>query len=133
VYYFTITHAHEEGLRAVDFTVSYPFFHDGVYAHKRSWGAGVYPDADAGNGVYFFHVGRPEAAARFYARSPVIVHANGGLWGAAGSMHAGESAPATDHLMDRLRAPGLDGLLVFTPHSEAPVEMPFTRAGMVTS
>lgn len=91
VYYFGIQYAMEQGLKKMDFLTSRPFLGDGVYAHKRDWGATVYPDDRADKWVYLFFTRKTEKIVSFFENNPMIVHGKDGLAGLVGC-EAGKSA-----------------------------------------
>lgn len=120
-YYFFITYAQELGCRAVDFMNSRPFPGDGVYRHKRDWGASVYPDDQSERWVYHLHVGDRRKLVQFYADNPAIVRTDEGLDVVVG-MPEGEDVDAVE-LRDRFYSPGLSGLLVLRDEPEEPVRI----------
>ena len=81
VSYFELIYANEQNLHSVDVGNSPPFFNDGVYRHKRDWGATVLPNEESNIWVYFFHTGSPEKIAYFYNKNPAIVYTDEGLKG----------------------------------------------------
>lgn len=125
VYYFVIRHAKDLGLQKVDLTTSRSFLNDGVYRHKREWGAAVYPDDKSSGWMYFFNLGCSEKVFRFYERNPVIINTEEGLKGVVG-IERGKEFTTKDkkELSDRFYSPGLKSLLVITPYSKKMIEIP---------
>jgi hypothetical protein len=71
LYYFQLKYANEHNLRAVDTMKSAPFLNDGVYKHKRDWGATVLPD-DESSDWSIFNKGPPKN--RGFLRATDTVH-----------------------------------------------------------
>lgn len=126
VYYFVIRHAKDLGLQKVDLTTSRSFLNDGVYRHKREWGAAAYPDDKSSYWMYFFNLGCSEKIFRFFERNPVIINTEEGLKGVVGIEREKElTIQDKRELSDRFYSPGLKSLLVMTPHSDKMIEIPF--------
>jgi len=115
LYYFQLRYANERNLRAVDTMKSAPFLNDGVYKHKRDWGATVFPDDEAGNWVYFFTAGPAEKMASFFENNPTIVHSDTGLKGLIGVSNATDlSIASMNDLTHRYQSSGLHGFTILT-------------------
>ncbi|MEW5983875.1 MAG: hypothetical protein AB1806_16100 [Acidobacteriota bacterium] len=115
LYYFQLRYAQEHGLRAVDTMMSAPFLNDGVYRHKREWGAVVLPDDETRTWVYVFGATPSEKTARFFEDNPMVVHRDDGMKGMIGI--SGDAAPSPAAINERVRryeATGLRGFLVVT-------------------
>ena len=126
LYYFMIRCAKERGLRSVNFMKSRPFFNDGVYRHKREWGAAVRPDDDSKPWIYFFIPRYTEGAVSFFESNPAIVYTEDGLKGVVGVSGSTDISPdARKKLLKQFHAPGLESLLLLSQHSPAPVEVSF--------
>lgn len=128
VYYFSLQLALERNLDSFDLMKSRPFLNDGVYLHKRGWGASVLPDSESKSWVYFFNLGPPPQMTWLYKAAPVIAHAGEGLRGIIGieGMRC-LSGDLKQSLSERFYAPGLKGLHLLTPDSSSPVELPFSN------
>ena len=114
LYYFQLRHANESGLRAVDTMKSWPCL-DGVYKHKRDWGAAELPDDEADTWVYFFNARPSEKIARFFEGNPLIVSSGEGLKAVIGLGDATEvSAEAAEEIASRHRTAGLSGFTIVT-------------------
>jgi len=121
VYYFSLQLALERGLRAFDLMKSRALLEDGVYEHKRKWGATTLPDPESESWVHFVCPRPGERVARVFARHPVIVHAGAGLRGLVGVDPGVALTPEVKaELLERYDAPGLDGLIVLgsTSHGD---------------
>jgi len=115
LYYFQLKYANEYKLRAVDTMKSAPFLNDGVYKHKRDWGATVLPDDEAGNWVYFFNAGPSEKIAHFFEKNPTIIYSDKGLKGLIGVPDATDvSAASISELINRYQTGGLHGFTLLT-------------------
>lgn len=125
LYYFQIRLAKELNLEQVDTMNSRACLNDGIYRHKREWGAAVYPEDKDDAWVYFFVPARSEKAVRFFEQNPVIVHTGKGLMGLTGLCDAEFSAKTKKYLYDQFYAPGLEGILVLTARSKGLLEMPW--------
>lgn len=116
LYYFQIRYAMDQHLHAVDTMASVSLLNDGVYLHKRGWGAAVYPYGGSHNWVYFFHAGPSQKIARFFADNPLIAHSDQGLAGIVGIADASSVSDETiQDLIRQYRAGGLHGFTVVTP------------------
>jgi hypothetical protein len=115
LYYFQLKYANEHHLHSVDTMLSDPFLNDGVYRHKREWGAAVLPDVEAIRGVYFCKARPCDSVARFFESNPLVFYSNGGLSGLIGVPDATDvTAPAISDLTHRYRSRGLAGFTVVT-------------------
>lgn len=122
-YSFFITLAREQGCHTVDFMKSRPFLHDGVFRHKRDWGAGVGADDESETWVHHLHLGPERTLVRFYADNPAIVCTPQGLEAVVG-VPAGDAVDAAS-LRDRYLSPGLGGLVVLRDPPDASFRIPF--------
>jgi len=116
LYYFQIRYAMDLKLRALDTMASLGFLNDGVYLHKRGWGAAVYPYGGSQNWVYLFNARPSTSMASFFGDNPLIVHKDQGLVGVIGI--SGVSEASDQRIMDHVRqyrAGGLRGFTVVTP------------------
>jgi hypothetical protein len=115
LYYFQLRFANGQGLRAVDTMLSASFLNDGVYLHKREWGATVLPDDEARAWVYLFNARPSEAIARFFESNPMIVDGPNGLEGVVGAPGPDrEHGQGLDDLVRRYQANGLRDFRVVT-------------------
>ncbi len=118
LYYFQLRFANGQGLRAIDTMMSASFLNDGVYLHKKEWGAAVQPDDEARAWVYLFNARPSESIARFFESNPMVVHGPGGLEGVVGAPGPGrEDGQGLDELVRRYQANGLRGFRVVTETS----------------
>ena len=126
LYCLRLKFAHDHNYEAVDAMKSRPFLDDGIYRTKREWGAAVYPDNESTSWVYYFVPRFTERAVSFFEGNPVIVCTENGLKGVVG-MGGAEALSGTtcQKLRRQFHSPGLEGLLLLSPHSPAPVELPF--------
>lgn len=117
LYYYMLRFAKENNLGQLDMMTSSAFLNDGVYRHKRTWGAAVYPDNEAASLLYYFIPSFTEKVIRFFEQNPVIVETKQGLKGVVG-LNNQEIPPKTKkYLFDQYFAPGLKGLIILSPHS----------------
>lgn len=124
LYYFGIQDAKQRGLSRVDFGRSRPFLCDGVYRHKRAWGAGVSWSEEKSFPVYYLTVGSPEVSARFFEQNPVILEARRSVRALVGVRKGCDlSIGARYELAERFGAPGLEALLILGETAPVPVEM----------
>lgn len=84
LYYFQLKYANENGLHAVDTMMSPPYLNDGVFRHKKEWGAEVSPSNDYMTWVYFFHGSATDKLATFYEKNPLAIHTEYGMKGLVG-------------------------------------------------
>lgn len=116
LYYFQLKYASDNHLRSVDAMLSDPFLNDGVYQHKREWGARVLPDPDASRWVYFINARPSEKMSRAFERIPLVFHSEDGLRGLIGVPEAADASdPAVAKTAYRYRSDGLQGFTVMTP------------------
>lgn len=125
-YSFFIGLARERGCHSVDFMKSRPFLHDGVFRHKRDWGASVRADDESDTWAHHLHLGPARTLVRFYADNPAIVCGPQGLEAVVG-VAAGEVVDAAS-LCDRYFSPGLGALLVLRDPPDASLRIPFDGA-----
>jgi len=118
IYYFIIRYAKEEGFKKVDLMKSRPFLDDGVYRHKREWGASVYPDDESETWVYFFNLGQPEKISYFYQNNPVIIYTDKGLRGLLADPNEIGSHPGSLNDVYSYSCKGLRGFNVITLQGE---------------
>lgn len=115
VYYFSLQLALEKRLRFYDLMKSRSCLFDGVYEHKRRWGATTRHDDESETWVHYVPMNGSERLARFFARCPVIVEQGEELLGALGWDKPEQPTEEERHeLLERNKAPGLAGLLVYT-------------------
>lgn len=121
LYYFQLVYANEHDIHAVDTMKSRPFLNDGVYRHKRDWGAEVLPDNESGTWVYFFNTGPDEKIARFFENNPAIVNSDKGLKGVIGVSDRTETSTASiNNLNHKYQSPGINEFIVLTPNGKIP-------------
>lgn len=126
VYHFSLQLAMDRRIGKFDLMKSSAFVNDGVYQHKRKWGATTLADDEAEGWVYYFTLGTPETVATFFRQNPAVVHTPSGLRVVVGLESGAELSPAaTAELVDRYRAPGLSGLTVLMSQSRTPAEIAF--------
>jgi glycosyltransferase involved in cell wall biosynthesis len=127
-YYFMIEEARQRKLKKLDLMFSCSFLKDGVYLHKRRWGAAVFPDDEPKSQVYFFNLGSPQKVALFYEHNPIIARTKTGLSGVLGMKDNCELSP---ELAEKLRkeffAPGLEGMFVLSPNRTVPLHIAFNN------
>ena len=134
IYYFTIRYAQDQNIKKVDLSESRAFFKDGVYSHKRDWGASVYPcDKSRASVYFFFNPPYSEKMISFFRNAPVIIHAKAALTGLVGLDVGTELLDETKKdLVRRFYSPGMQGLILLVPHLKNPVELSFEN-GQFTS
>ena len=123
LYYFQIMYAKENNLHAVDAGWSAPFLNDGVYMHKRAWGAAVFPADEERDWAYLFNTRPSERIAQFFEKNPLIVYSDQGLKGVIGV--AGETditTEAINELVRRYQDSGLHGFTIVTRTGALSVE-----------
>jgi hypothetical protein len=126
LYYYKILIAKDQKLSRLDLLQSRPFFNDGVYRHKREWGASVSVDEDLETWMYFFNLRNPEQAASFFQINPVIVSTPEGLMGYCVSAEStGVDDVDTQDLARHYYASGLKGILLQSPGSKSPSRFAF--------
>jgi hypothetical protein len=126
IYYFGIRFALEHSCDLVDMLGSRPFLEDGVYRHKREWGATVSQYDASKAWVYFFILDRGDKTARLFEMNPLIIHTEKGLMGLLGLVDAAELSPEKrKELIRKHYAPGLKGFMLMSPGSSATTEFSF--------
>jgi hypothetical protein len=125
IYYFGIRFALERSSDLVDMMLSRPFLEDGVYRHKREWGATV-SHYDSRTWAFFFILDRGHKTARLFEMNPLIIHTKKGLMGLLGAADAaGLSPERKKDLIRKYHAPGLRGLMLTSPDSLTTAELIF--------
>lgn len=79
LYVHMMLHAKSRNLGYLDLGMSRPFFDDGVYRHKRNWGAVVSDVKDENEVIYVMQTGRGSALREFLAHYPLIGHSGDSL------------------------------------------------------
>lgn len=117
LYVQMILHAKQAGLHKLNLGMSYPLYEDGVFKHKRAWGAQVTPDES--KHTYVCLGGAPESTELidFLTSNPVIGLHDGGLIGYAAWEDRPES-PVADLIKTR-ETPGLSGLVLVNASTRA--------------
>ena len=127
-YYFMIEEARRKNIKKLDLMLSRPLRYDGVYRHKRDWGAAVFPNDESKSWVYFFNLGSPKKVALFFERNPIIATTKTGLKGIVGVKNGCELSPELENeLTKEFFSPGLEGLIVLTPNQTAPLHIDFNK------
>ncbi len=119
LYFFKVQYAKERDLSRLDLQHSRAFFDDGVYRHKREWGASVSVDPDIVSWMYLFDPKGSAQAAAFLQRNPLIVHTPDGLVGYC--VAPKDTAPTKSKKGDlekRYYAPGIGGMRVRSGSAE---------------
>ncbi len=125
IYYFGIRFALEHTCDLVDMLGSRPFLEDGVYRHKREWGATV-SRYESKTCVFFFILDRGDKTARLFEKNPMIIETQKGLMGLLGKVDAAELSPEKkQELIKKYYALGLRGLMLISPGSSTPTELSF--------
>ena len=120
LYFFQLMYANEQNLRAVDTMQSLPFLDDGVYRHKREWGATVLPDEESRNWVFFFNTGPSEKTVLFFEKNPAIVYSDEGLKGVIGTSNGSDlSDSSLSNLTHQYQSRGIHGFTILTPQGDA--------------
>jgi hypothetical protein len=121
LYCFAIREAHARGCRWIDFRLSRPFLSDGVFWHKRKWGAEARATPEvARSRVRLGSLG--PAVQALLAERPLIVLAGAGL-AAIGSGAPGDpplDAAGLRALRARWETPGIARILWLAPAGVAP-------------
>jgi hypothetical protein len=125
-YVAMITQAKAMDLKVLDVGHSRAFFDDGVYRHKREWGASVCVDPDLDSWMYVFDPNHSEKCASFLRHNPLIVHTTDGLMAYSVAEPAADD-PAVDVAVfeRRFHAPGVNGLLLAGPGPATPETLRF--------
>lgn len=119
LYVASLRIAKERDVRFVDLGLSRPFLCDGVYRHKRAWGASVSISGDQEEAIYFFDPKRSESFRAFLAQNPLVVTADDEhLMGLCMlDREAGGDINHLDRLLEDNCAPGLEGMVVIDSES----------------
>ena len=113
LYYFKVRYAKEQDLARLDLQHSRAFFDDGVYRHKREWGASVSVDDDIVSWMYLFDPKGSVQAETFLQKNPLIVATPEGLLGYyVSAKDAKAPGPKQSDLEKRYYAPGIGGMVV---------------------
>lgn len=116
LYYFQLRYANGNGLHAVDTMMSNPYLNDGVFRHKKEWGAEVSPSNDYMTWAYFFHGTMNEKLATFYDKNPLTIQTEAGMKGLVGiPLEASISEKMIQDIKRRYNCRGLNGFVLFTP------------------
>jgi hypothetical protein len=127
LYVASLRYAKERNLSIVDLGWSRPFLCDGVYRHKRSWGARVSISGDQEEAIYFFDPAHSENFAAFLKQNPLIVTTDDEhLMGLCmlGHEDGGDMNPL-DRILEDNCAPGLEGMIVLDSESQTSRVLPF--------
>jgi hypothetical protein len=129
LYYHLIRLARERGLRRFDLIDSRPFLNDGVYRHKRGWGASVAVDPEQDAWLYFFNLGSPGAALAALRDEPMVVDTPQGLMVYL-VRHPGLDVGPQDavELGKRYHSAGLQGVLFAEDPARPPLAVAFGAA-----
>jgi hypothetical protein len=126
IYYFGIRFARESSCDLVDMLGSRPFLEDGVYRHKREWGAMASHYDTLKTWVFFFILDHGHKTARLFEMNPLIIETKKGLMGLLGVVDAADLSPEKrEELIKKYYAPGLRGLVLISPGPSAPIELSF--------
>ena len=130
IYYFIISFAKETGFQLVDFMWSKPFLNDGIYKHKRDWGADVYSSSESECWIFFIITRHSENVVSFFENNPVIITSKDALSGLVG-LRDGKKANRDQEvfLTKQFYAGGIKNLMVLTPDSVE--EINYTFAGIM--
>jgi hypothetical protein len=130
MYVSMLRYAKEQNVRFLDFGHSRPFFNDGVYRYKRSWGASVEVDDDLENWIYIFDPKGSPRLAHFLQQHPLIARGRNGLM-ALGAAPAGE---VTTDMRKRLESlyysPGLRGMILRPAGGAQPAAFDFQSSAL---
>ena len=126
IHYFTIRFAFENSRDLVDMLGSRPFLEDGVYRHKREWGAEVSHYGALKTWVFFFILDHGDKTSRLFEMNPLIIETKQGLMGLLGMIDKAVLSPEKKkELIKKYYAPGLKGLMLMSPGSQAQTELSF--------
>ncbi len=116
-YFFTTLWAREKGFASVNFGECRPFFGDGLFYFKKSWGARLEPYRHRSNVFGMRVVSSAPAALDFLEANPFIVRRGKGLEGRALAGSAGSlSSEELKRILRNCLVPGLDRLVVVSPN-----------------
>ena len=110
LYVHMMLHARGRPLARLNLGMSRPFFGDGVYRHKRNWGAVVSLDHDARDALHIVQPAPGPALAQFLARHPLIGFSAHGLAAYVGAPEAGQAPASIAELQRLYGAAGLVGV-----------------------
>lgn len=115
LYYFVLLFAKNKNLANVDTMKSSSFLNDGVYRHKREWGAAVHQDDESDSWVYFFPQKHSAKVVDFFKHNPLIIFTDSGLCGLLGWDSEMEfSSDNYEDLIKKYYAPGIDRMMLLT-------------------
>lgn len=124
VYNFSLQLALEKRLQFFDLMKSRACLYDGVYEHKRRWGATTKHDVESETWVHYVPLTGSARAAAFFARCPVIVEQDDHLLGVLGWERPEQPTAEEQHeLLEHNKAPGMTGLLVYTSGGTSPLHL----------
>ncbi|MEA2746191.1 MAG: hypothetical protein QOI41_334 [Myxococcales bacterium] len=124
LYFYKIRYAKEQKRARLDLGHSRAFFDDGVYRHKREWGASVTVDDDLKSWLYFFNPKSCRQGASMFRKNPLIVHTGDGLKGYCVVPEDAELSDAEKRdIAKRYDSPGIRGI-VFKSHNGRSVVPP---------
>jgi hypothetical protein len=112
LYYFMISYAKENNLKAVDLMWSVSFLNDGVFGHKRRWGATVYPLNNIDSWIHYYNVKPSAKMAKFFEINPLIYYGKKGLEALVGM--TGDPEISTDAINKYIRKYKNDGIHRYT-------------------
>jgi hypothetical protein len=127
LYVAMLRYAKEQGARRLDLGLSRAFFGDGVYRHKRSWGAAVAVDPFE-HWICFLDPDKSRNAESFLTQNPLIVRSPDGAGLSGWCIQAAEGSAglgSPDRLVKDFHAPGLDGVVVCSPGGGGSSYFPF--------
>lgn len=110
LYVHMMLHARGRPLSRLNLGMSRPFFGDGVYRHKRNWGAVVSEVRDGPGTIHIVQPGPGQALVQFLARHPMIGFSPQGLAAYVGTPEAGQPAPSVAEWQRLYGAAGLAGV-----------------------
>jgi hypothetical protein len=119
LYYFVLLFAKNKNLAKVDTMKSSSFLNDGVYRHKREWGAVVHQDDESDSWVYFFPRKHSVNVVDFFKHNPLIIFTDSGLCSLLGWDNTMEfSSGNKEELIKRYYSPGIDKIMLLTADME---------------
>lgn len=115
---FLISWAKENGFKRIDYGSTYPFFKDGVFLYKKTWGMRIRPIEGKDAKIIAVKFDNFRNAREFLLANPSIVYDSGRLVGIVFS----------DSDIERIReeyyVPGLSGLVVYTSRVDSANKSP---------